>query len=902
MKKATRALFRILSVTPEGSVVACLLSVLLLLAVSASLHAGPRDFDQAKAIAAEKAAALGRSLGEQAAVQARARASARLQFQRKTAPSVKKTGTHDETVKKTGKHSNATEACSYYIFNFDDNTGYAIVSGDDQLPAIVGYSRQGSIDEDDMPPALSSFLTAYEATLQAVQRGDRVALSTVRAARTRRAGSVTPVEPLLGSQAWGQGTPYNKLCPLYDSENRGVAGCVATVMAEIMSYYKYPSALLADIPTYEVGYTAAGVPIPVEEGDDTPPTYTKTYGGIAKGTIYDWDNMIDSYPEDGYTDAQADAVATLMAHCGQAAKMLYGKTSVAYDYYLAEAFVKNFGYDADLVQHLYRRFFSLDEWNAILQRELSANRPIYYAGCEQDTDTGHAFLCDGVDADGYYHINWGWRGNYNGYFDISLLNYLEPKGEGEFPGFTEDNQAVIGITPDNGVEDQPLVTYDGLALTDMKVAFTRAQRTGTADTFTGTVTAEVSNKDKAAHDVLLAVAIENADSTYTRVSVQPKEITMASGAAEAVALNFDYAFPTGIYQLLVLESTDQGATWHPCRGSQTCAITVKAIEQAIVSASDVPKEMVVIDGLKYQLDSTTFEATIFANDYEDTVVIPASVTYEGMTYPVTAIDEDCFYECAALKSVTIPEGITALPYFAFQGCTALEKVILPSTLIHIGSSCFDSCRSLKSINLPEGITRLPMSCFYGCESITEVVIPSHITKLGSYCFMGCTGLKTIDLHEDITALGKGCFASCNNVKTLICRIKTPLPIDSLFISNYKDDATEPTDFKSDCVLYVPAESLDAYKTADIWKQFTTILPISPTGIRQAVTDALSITVNGDAVTLSGLTDGTTARFYTPDGKLIATAVATNGSASVHLSDPLVIARVGKQTIKIVTAK
>lgn len=333
MKHSTPSLLRLLTASEERSVAAYLLSMLLLLAGTASLHAGPRDFDQAKTIAAEKAAALGRTLGEQAVAQARTRGAARQRGKGKAATSAEKAG--------------KTVEAPYYIFNFDGNAGYAIVSGDDELPALVGYSRQGALDEDDMPPALRSFLASYEATLEAVKSGDRVALSTARAARARRAGSVTPVEPLLGEQAWGQGTPFNNLCPLYDGKNRSAAGCVATTMAEVMSYHKYPSQLLEDIPTYEVGYTEDGEPI--YEGDDTTPTYTKTYGGIAKGTTYDWANMIDSY-EDSYTDAQAEAVATLMAHCGQAVKMLYGDTSGAYSSYVPEALVTYFGYDADLAR------------------------------------------------------------------------------------------------------------------------------------------------------------------------------------------------------------------------------------------------------------------------------------------------------------------------------------------------------------------------------------------------------------------------------------------------------------------------------------------------------------------------------------------------------------------------
>lgn len=275
--------------------------------------AGPRDFMQAQKIAQQKAATLGASISEQNIQQAKARSRGGVTPQQTT---------------------------PYYIFNFNDSTGYAIVGGDDRMPAIVGYSDKGTLNPDNLPVNLKSFLAAYKATIESVEKGDTSAVKNVKAAMKREAGSYTPIAPLLGGIEWSQNAPFNNLCPKYDGKHNAVTGCVATAMAQIMRYWKYPSSLLEGIPAY----VSHRYNIPIDS--------------IPNGIGYDWDNMPEKYNGD-FTNNQAFAVATLMQHIGASVKMDYGPESAAFDKDIIPALTHYFGYDKDIIKMLDRTNF---EW------------------------------------------------------------------------------------------------------------------------------------------------------------------------------------------------------------------------------------------------------------------------------------------------------------------------------------------------------------------------------------------------------------------------------------------------------------------------------------------------------------------------------------------------------------
>ena len=449
--------------------------------------AGPRDFLQALKIAQQKAATLGASISEQNIQQAKARSRGGVTPQQTT---------------------------PYYIFNFNDSTGYAIVGGDDRMPAIVGYSDKGTLNPDNLPVNLKSFLAAYKATVESVEKGDTSAVKNVKAAMKREAGSYTPIAPLLGGIEWSQNAPFNNLCPKYDGKHNAVTGCVATAMAQIMRYWKYPSSLLEGIPAY----VSDRYNIPIDS--------------IPNGIGYDWDNMPEKYNGD-FTNNQAFAVATLMQHIGASVKMDYGPESGAYDKDVIPALTHYFGYDKDIIKMLDRTNFEWEDWNKILLDELGKKRPIYY--CGHSFIGGHAFVCDGMDSDGYYHINWGWGGESNDYFDITILN------PNNGIGFNESNSAILGIVPNNSQDKQPSFEYDRMVVSDISDFSYSSERNSVSDSFSGSVSYVLSNFSKS-ESVLFTLGIKAEDGHIIPVSTDYLTQLIPMGEFRKFTVNFDYPF------------------------------------------------------------------------------------------------------------------------------------------------------------------------------------------------------------------------------------------------------------------------------------------------------------------------------------------------------------------------
>lgn len=495
--------------------------------------AGPRSFQQAKAIAEKQAALLGVTIDQKAMTKARKQGS-------------------------KGEITLSQE--SYYVFPNANSKGFTIVSGDDRLPEIVGYSSQGSYDENNLPEGFVSFMKAYQNLYNKVNLGDAEALKNlaeIKAWRNKKnasAASTSAVSPLLGNIEWDQTSPYNNMCPRYDSVHVAATGCVATAMAQVMAYYKYPKQLKADIPGYVNRWN--GIPMEI-------PTITREEG------VYDWDNMLPKYnKEANATQQQKDAVAKLMYHCGAAVQMNYGPESAAA--VSATKLAKYFGYDADLMMDLSRSSFTLDKWMQIIDTELAAGRPVLYGG--QASDGGHQFVCDGKDGEGLYHINWGWSGSQNGYFDLSLLN-PEKGGTGSgnsTEGYNRLCSMTIGIAPDNGVVDAPLATVPDIKA--MNYGFlettTKDTRENPDEAFDFWLDYGLGNQTYQAFCGYVALGILQKDGSYRIVS-QKAHINVdpipGEGMISVVDVNFrvNEAFEVGTVTLCPLYSKD-GENWTLC--------------------------------------------------------------------------------------------------------------------------------------------------------------------------------------------------------------------------------------------------------------------------------------------------------------------------------------------------
>ena len=307
-------------------------------------------------------------------------------------------------------NSNKPGTAVYYIFNTADH--FYIISGDDRAPEVLAYGDR-PLDEKRIPANMGHWLANYKGQMEYLQEHPELVISNKLNEPTR----VASVAPLLTAM-WDQQEPYYNHCPVYNGKFC-VTGCPATSLAMVFYYWKYP-----------VG------PTPAVSGYDSYDFQVEPLPSIT----FDWDNMIDDYLN-GYTDAQADAVAWLMRYIGQEEEMDYSPTgSGAYGSDILRA-VKFFGYNSETAEIYYKYSYNNNTWAAMIQEELVNNRPIVYSGYDSSAG-GHAFNVDGYDAtDDTYHINWGWSGDYNCYCPLNAFS------DGEYYNFTDDQQMVIGIQP-----------------------------------------------------------------------------------------------------------------------------------------------------------------------------------------------------------------------------------------------------------------------------------------------------------------------------------------------------------------------------------------------------------------------------------------------------------------------
>ena len=328
------------------------------------------------------------------------------------------------------------------------------------------------------------------------------------------------------------------------------------------------------------------------------------------------------------------------------------------------------------------------------------------------------------------------------------------------------------------------------------------------------------------------------------------------------------------------------------------------------------------------------------------IIIPSSVTSLG---------EYCFSNCSGLTSITIPSSVTSLEGACFSGCCGLTSITIPSSITSLGASCFSGCGGLTSITIPSSVTSLGDGCFSYCNGLTSITIPSSVTSLGSYCFDVCKNLETVYFK------GKKCDSDYEGLKIPTTSIiKVPKEYlqeyKDAFGSDYKyiyawnpnetGEDSKPvtqcstpsvsygegklmfacettgakyhytitdTDIKSDAlsengeVSLSAAYNISVYATADGYKASdkaeATLYWINAnldnsTNINMVRIRGVVASAHDGIVSLSGLDNGEVVKFYATDGKYLGSSVAANGSASYAVNESLVIAKVGKDSIKI----
>lgn len=333
----------------------------------------------------------------------------------------------------------------------------------------------------------------------------------------------------------------------------------------------------------------------------------------------------------------------------------------------------------------------------------------------------------------------------------------------------------------------------------------------------------------------------------------------------------------------------------------------------------------------------------------------SSLTSINIPSSVTSLGRSCFGGCSSLTSITIPSSVISLGEYCFDSCSGLTSVSIPSSVTSLGECCFYGCSSLTSVTIPSSVTSLGKLCFSACTGLTSITIPSSVTSLGSSCFALCRKLETVyfkgeycnssytDLYIPTTSIikvpteylqgYKNAFGSSykyiyawnpsesgdDNGSVSPCAAPTISYESGKLIfacettgAKYHYTITD-TDIKSNAlsengeVTLSAAYHISVYATADGYtasdKAEATLYWINAnldngTNINQVRTRGVVASAHDGIISLSGLDDGEVVKFFAADGKYLGSTVAANGAASYAVNESLVIAKVGKDSIKI----
>ena len=403
------------------------------------------------------------------------------------------------------------------------HAGFVVLANDDATEAVVGVSNKPYTTDTNINPAFQWYLRAANAAI-----ANRIANGQHSSAAIAPAAPLPDhVDPLIETR-WQQEAPFNNDVQKDENGKPYLVGCVAITMTQIMRYYKYPT---------------------VGKGSNSYSMNGETLSADFFASPYQWDKMLPIYEKGKYTDEEAKAVSELMRQVGISVNMDYKPGfSSSYTMSAQNALINNFGYNPDMNRYT-RNYYSEQEWMDMVYKELSEKRPIYYSGNDSKWENGHAFVIDGYNADGKVHVNWGWGGYQDGFFDIGILTPARSN-------YSYYQDMIVGIQPEQqGAWMSHLTLYYGSQLTIEKFS-RRAISMGEA---------KVWNVSSTPVNGTLALVIEgNGQQRDLETTIyQAKDSYWNSISWQNVIIPND--LPDGDYQIYLRFRDDRDADWQVVR-------------------------------------------------------------------------------------------------------------------------------------------------------------------------------------------------------------------------------------------------------------------------------------------------------------------------------------------------
>lgn len=682
----------------------------------------------------------------------------------------------------------ATDA--YYLFANEDNNRLLVVSGDERMQRILGYTDHALVG-NAIPDGLADLLEGYAAQYAALG-----AVPTTSASNAPARSALYKGERQLQTAAWGQWDPFNRMTP-----QAYPTGCAATAMAIVMRYHQWPD---------------------VGNGSKTHIWMDSVMVAKFGETHYDWANMPMSYEK--FNDTQATAVALLMRHLGISVEMYYAaESSGARQTLVPQALAQYFRYGST-ARLLTASDYDAATWDGMMRKEIDSNRPVIYTGESIQGRGAHGFVLDGY-RDNLFHFNFGWNGSGNGYFAISAITSTDRSFE-----FANKQQAVIGITPLKAENCAPLQLdcqgkYEGFYTTLTTLKAGEKQSVHLSD-----LSALTTWQGKMQWNLC------HADGSVVE-ALGSKQVQMNGGSTQS--LDFEFVAANNAVKgdyLRLVACTDGSAKWLPVLNALGKEVIVEAYERK------VPVVEVVSDTKNVTINSSnpdnkTFNGKpLLGSSYIYNVDFNGSVeksidmlrlaggAFEAHTADAVVLTSDTLYikakgytaaELVAQCSVDVEKAgqLETAMQKAVADADAVEALTVTGTLNNTDLQYLSSLQSLQQLNLENATTPQGLfgATFKDFSRLTNCVLPRSLKQIGSETFKNCYVLRSISLPVCLQATGSKLFSGCQALTDIYAHPSSPDCVAA--------DAFEGLNNPGKVTVHVQQGLAGAFQQSSKWSMF-----------------------------------------------------------------------------------
>ncbi len=784
---------------------------------------------------------------------------------------------------------------AFYVFN--GGNGFIIASGDDRMRPVLAVSDEGAFDAADIPAPMAEWLAQYAAEAEAVLN-DNVAVTAAASADNvfDLYASWQPIEPIVTTK-WNQLSPYNRNCPTLNG-NKCVTGCVATAMAQVVKAIGYYNG--KGSRSYQPGKLGG-----------------QTVSFDFEGWKPDFSQMLDDYNDKNVTPTteQLDQVGNLMLACGVAVGVNYDTSASGAGEPVA-GLKEYFGYDDSSVT-LYRELFSSAQWESMIYGQLQQGRPLYYAGSGSG---GHAFVCDGYQADGLFHFNWGWGGLSDGYFALSALN-PRSQGVGSFEGGYNIGQYIsVFVKPGSKPADVSNVYCPAIVACDGKLSLPSVGKSIDQFSLLFTIARSVDGRGR---DVALSLMIKDPSGNVPDTYLAPLTSEYQWVGVRGVAYNYKARFskvdlPAGTYHAYPYYSikgvdgcwpVGQLVTPGQYNPKDHFLLTVgedgkRTYEIADMSNPGIDLYCLTDNGL-YANDKSNLLEFVIANYSSTDFAEPISLyidsadgktsTKVGTTYSVIRAGEPLAMSLT-LSSVKAgnynvrmarnyygdaPLGDNAFPITVKSGkrpggggtitTDEFEYEGISYRINPDGSGVSVIGTALTDVTIPEkagsagktfAVTGIADGAFDGMKQLAAVTVPASVKTVGLNAFRGTVGLQSVRFEG------------------------TEVPYANSVLPFYGINAG--------ATIYVPADAYAAFKA--VHHSPCELKAIGESAITEAVVAPFAVSAAKGCIAVSGVAPDCVTTVYGVNG--VKAATLTGSASTPTLAPGLYIVRVADKSVKV----